>query len=35
VNAASGFHIDGNHLTLQGLCEACSVEEPSQSEEVR
>lgn len=35
VNAASGFHIDGSHLTLQGLCEACSVEESSHSEKDR
>jgi Fur family ferric uptake transcriptional regulator len=31
---ATGFHIDDSHLTLQGLCEACSVSDSSHAEKV-
>jgi Fe2+ or Zn2+ uptake regulation protein len=35
VNAASGFQVDGSHLTLQGLCEACTMDGASHSKKVR
>jgi Fur family ferric uptake transcriptional regulator len=34
VNDASGFDIDGSHLTLQGLCKACSVSDSSHLKKV-
>ncbi|TFH37954.1 MAG: transcriptional repressor [Anaerolineales bacterium] len=31
VRSAAGFHIDGSHLTLQGLCSACASDRSARS----